>query len=140
MFIPVCNSAPRVSRSNSGRKRAIGERRDTRQVVRPILSELYDQKQMRAVSVEQTEVQSRTNIRPHQRHPLPPPRILPRHQGRPPITIYTLRAHAWRANTYALMIIDKVLVNNYSILSTAVPQLFRTAQAEDSQWVPSSWV
>ena len=106
MFIPVCNSAPRVSRSNSGRKRAIGERRDTRQVVRPILSELYDQKQMRAVSVEQTEVQSRTNIRPHQRHPLPPPRILPRHQGRPPITIYTLRAHAWRANTYALMIID----------------------------------
>ena len=23
---------------------------------------------------------------------------------------------------------------------TAVPQLFRTAQAEDSQWVPSSWV
>ena len=73
MFIPVCNSAPRVSRSNSGRKRAIGERRDTRQVVRPILSELYDQKQMRAVSVEKTEVQSRTNIRPHQRHPLPPP-------------------------------------------------------------------
>ena len=39
----------------------------------PILSELYDQKQMRAVSVEQTEVQIRTNIRPHQRHPLPPP-------------------------------------------------------------------
>ena len=73
MFIPVCNSAPRVSRSNSGRKRAIGERRDTRQVVRPILSELYDQKQMRAISVEQTEVQIRTNIRPHQRHPLPPP-------------------------------------------------------------------
>lgn len=40
----------------------------------PILSELYDQKQMRAISVEQTEVQSRTNIRPHRRHPLPPPR------------------------------------------------------------------
>lgn len=32
------------------------------------------------------------------------------------------------------------LVGNLWWLSTAVPQLFRTAQAEDSQWVPSSLV
>ena len=44
-----------------------------------------------------------------------------------------------------VVILDEydVLVRDHApsfiIDSTAVPQLFRTAQAEDSQWVPSSW-
>ena len=46
-----------------------------------------------------------------------------------------------KGRVYLSPLYNENIKNTVSIPgSTAVPQLFRTAQAEDSQWVPSSWV